>query len=193
MRTKEQIRESLLKDIDAQVDKIYKEEKDKSRFGTLNGFKFVYGSDDRRVSYECDNLKDIANIISTLPTSASSFELGFAHKDSETIQTGYKLRTQSVINEQVMVKLQYEVGDNYVVQIQFSSFLISDFLVNDTRRVTDSELHYFGGVSRSEIDKCKIPCARFRDSSNQGYYGGDYVCTSPPTAEKIIEFILSHN
>ena len=190
MRTKEQIKESLLKDIDAQVNEIYKEEKEESRFEILDGF----GIKSRRTGcYECDNLKDIAIIISALPTSATSFELTFAGKDNETIETGYKFRTESIINKQVTVTLRYKIEDDIEVRIEFPSFLISDFLVNDTRRVTDSELHYFGGVSRLEIDKYKIPCARFRDSSNQGYYGGDYVCTSPLAVMKIIQFILSHS
>ncbi len=169
------------------------------KYQKLPSFKHVFSSQGKNfVCFEAPfrekmSREDVRTLLRDLQPSNSSYNLKAAGKEDKVINTPYMIETQSHISDSPTVKITFTV-DKEVVWIIFDAKMISQFTQNSTRKVTDSEYYYFGGISRAEIQRKEIPCRPFNGSNTTvSYYGGNKKCVCPDLAEAIIDHLKSDN
>lgn len=115
----------------------------------------------------------IQEVIAAFPPTRNNC-LTFAGKDDHPTANPYMLRWENGIREK-KVKIDYVSGETWVhIQVPIS-YYSDDCKGQFTRRVTDSELHYFPGESRKEIDRKEILSYKLDMFESCKYYGGSVV------------------
>ena len=93
----------------------------------------------------------------------------------------YRVGTDSPVRGAVNFEISFKPEKDLKISVKFEPHILGEsfdkWAYIDTRKVTSSETHYFGGVSYTGIDKMKIPCIRFKAAS-YSFYGGREVLRS---------------
>lgn len=151
----------------------------------------VFDSNGFHASIDCQDPKELCILLNELkPVKLSS---SFLHgQKTIELNTPYQITTISNVNKCPRASFVWDVvidGETVKIDAKIDAkFLIDEgYLTLGSRKVTDSEHHYFGGCSMREINSKQIPCANFSSIRNQvGYYGGDKRSTCADQIESII-------
>lgn len=154
----------------------------------------VFDSNGFCASIDCQDPKELCMLLNELkPVKLSS---SFLHgQKTIELNTPYQIKTISNVNKNPEASFVWDsVVDGEAVKINAkidAKFLIDEgYLTSGSRKVTDSEHHYFGGCSMREINLKQIPCANFSSIAKQvSYYGGDKRSTCSDQIESIIAWV----
>lgn len=181
MKTKEQLKKELEAEFErkaAMLDIEY-------QANGLPGFKYLLELPDGVCAiFVADTAADVSKILDGLPAAEKRF-LQKHGSNEHRVNSPYKIGTKSQVRRPVWASIRYK-NEHCNVLIQFEAELIKNHVTNGFRCVNDCELHYFGGVSRSEIGKFRIPCADFRGKS-LAYFGGSYTLIDEKAIADIID------
>ena len=115
----------------------------------------------------------LKKIISVYTPLKQSHEIDY--KGKITHKSPFILRTQSNIRSEDKIILEYTSTYNIRITLPIK-FYSDDILGYYSRGVNDTEYHYYGGVSMSEIRNIKITFRKFDMFQTLNYYGGSSTC-----------------
>lgn len=128
------------------------------------------------VKYTKDEiLTHIQTIIATLPPTKNNVLTFASGKDIHTVNP-YVLHFNNGVNTH-NAEIQYISGEYWVhIKLPISFYEGDEILERYSRNVSDSEYHYFGGTSMSELRRMQLRAYRLRMFDHTKYYGGDVNC-----------------
>jgi len=164
----------------------------------LHCYAFSYKEKDTKYSINIDLLKEsygevkyskdeilihIQTIISTLPPTKNNILTFASSKDIHTLNP-YILHFDNDVHKN-SAQIQYVSGEYWVhISLPISFYEGEEILEPYRRNVSDSEYHYFGGTSMSEIRIMQLRAYRLRMFDHTKYYGGDVNCYLMKEEEK---------
>jgi len=162
------------------------------QFEGLQGFKHICNHKRPFAVFEVNSLKDAADILATLKPTNETNKLGFAGKDDIVIDTPYHVTFDSPARQtrfsQPAVKLKWQYGE-LDIWLEFPSELVKELRVGGRRAVTDSERHYFTGMSYKQLQRIEILTYWLKSGQSQSYYGGNKVATCPKAVQALLDYI----
>lgn len=154
------------------------------------------------INFDCKDLEDFKHILKTLKPTNKKTVIGTASdKYYKSLKTPFRL---NVKNPPVVNSAQnYEINISYIsgiynVSIDVPLSLIDkDFFLVTQRSITDSEYHYFIGVSMAEIRNRRLRKYTFANVNTAGtnskvinWYGGDVTLCDETEIKTIIDSLL---
>jgi hypothetical protein len=152
----------------------------------LSGLKHVIKSDRPFATFDVMDKADLKQLIEKLEPTTYSVDLKHGSTDY-TIMSPYRFQLKSSIDQPVMARITFstKLCD---IWLDFNAELIKPFWSQSYRPVSDTEYHYFGGCSTSEILRMQIPCGLFQGKS-LAYFGGEKTLIEVSVINDIINYI----
>jgi hypothetical protein len=133
------------------------------------------------------------------PPTNKTTKIGFAGKDDIVVKSPFKLNINNPARPYEGNSFSFHIdydSDKYDMQIIVPIEMVKDFVERTQRGVTDSEHHYFTGVSMSELHNMRLMAYDFAFKHKLtgkviSWYGGDKTLTDETGIQEIIDFLLS--
>jgi len=165
------------------------------RFENTVGFKHVISGRRYFVTFEVETLEQAAKVLKNHAPTNKTNKLGFAGKDDEIINTPYHVSFDSPARvtpyTRPQLKIVYACGE-IDIWLTMPSELVKELRGTGNRSVTDSEYHYFTGISMRKIREISIPTYYLLGGESQSYYGGQKTARNVEAIDKLIAFIKEH-
>lgn len=189
-----------MKSLDEQIEELKKEHNFKSEMETLFGqYEYLAYVHDCKESdftitlqlrkYAFPELIEnvLKGIITTLPVTNTQTKLS----DIAVSYSPFRFDYQNNINDNYVLLSYYSNRIHVRIEIPISFYEAIN--KRDFRKVYDSELHYFGGISQRQINEMRILkyTSQYFDTIN--WYGGDVsvYCKSDEMTEQFNEMVLT--
>ena len=160
-----------------------------------NGVKFtaVLSGKSKFISFYCKDISEAKMILNTLiPVNKTSVVSTAGSKNYKEIDSPYKLSINNpvVVNQYSRheLEIQFHISE-CEIWVKVPLHEIKYDFVKSYRKVNETELHYFPGMSRSQIGKLNIPCYNFNSNYIVNFSGGQKTLFCGIETENIINLI----
>jgi len=131
----------------------------------------------------------LKDILILLPVTNKETVLG---NSSKTVSySPFRFDYSNNVNESYVLVSYYSNRIHVRIEVPLSFY--SEISKRGTRKVSDCETHYFGGVSQQEINNMKLIKYSCQYFDEVNWYGGDVsvYCKSPEWKEQFNEMVLT--
>lgn len=162
-------------------------EKAEIMFGDLNPMAYITGRDNELKHISLD-LKEKPGRFKSIIESYPPTKMEHIVSNSKiTIESPFKLTSINHIRDTGYIRIAYRHNE-IEFWITIDVIHIPDFVRQSSRGVYETELHYFGGVSRREINSMRIRTFVF-NKEQIGWYGGNSTLVDKEEINAIIEHL----
>ena len=138
------------------------------------------------VFIDAKNKEEVVLVLNNISPTNKTIERDY--KDGKTLNYPYEVYLSGSNNGPDKCIINYHYND-YHIRLSFNDKIINDFTKVDYRGVNDTELHYYGGVSKNVISRMKIPFHTFKEGEILKWYGSHIACWNVEVATKIINYL----
>ena len=144
------------------------------------------------------SLGEVQELLEKLPPSESTYTLG--NIDKTKINRPFRISIENPASpnqyNDFRVNIAYRsfvpfLSRSYDVRVSFPVGHLIGFLEVTSRKVTESEHHYFLGVPMMQLLEMRVKAYTFKDGQVMHFYGGDVVLRSEREIDEIMAFIQS--
>lgn len=160
-----------------------------------HGVKYVACLSKRNfISFDCKTINEAQTLLNSLKPTNKTNKIGTATDNFyKTIDSPYRLDIDNpAMPDQYrnfILKISFELND-IDIWINIPLYLIGyEYFNSGLRKVTDCELHYFGGISRDKIGDLR--CYTFKNNYVVSFYGGSKSLFCGIETENLINIILN--
>jgi len=119
----------------------------------------------------------ISKVLKKFPEGTNPYKIGMSDCKGRDNTSPFSLSIKNPSKGRSNAVLRYITKDDIQIQIEFDeNVMYNDMLGRETRKVTESEYHYFTGISKREITEMRIPRKFLKGFKFVRFYGGN--CTS---------------
>lgn len=135
---------------------------------------------DFRIIPKCKNVEEFNQVLKAFKPTNKQTVIGTA-RDSyfKTLKTPFeiKLLNPCIPNQwnNFNIQIEYKSGKNDI-NITLPIETVKDFIIIESRKITDSEYHYFIGTTLAELHRMQVRSYNFKGLCNDeviNWYGGD--------------------
>lgn len=138
---------------------------------------------------DCNTKRQLGTFLNDYTPIKNHFTTG---NDKERVESAYKVHIKShCIAPHHKLMIEFLTEDGYM-QVTLGNDLIEllkPLLTLQHRNLTDSEHHYFTGVSTAGLNRMQIPVYRFRGQDRR-FYGGYSVLIDPIAITELISHLI---
>lgn len=148
------------------------------------------------ISFDCKTIYEVKQLLSTLsPTNKTSVIGTATDKFYKTIDSPYKITIDNPASTNqynwFSLRIQFELNDIDIwINVPLNLITFYNF-VRITRNITDSEYHYFIGMSNKQLREMKVTAYNFNNNYVVNFYGGSKTLFCGIEANNIINGILN--
>lgn len=146
------------------------------------------------ISVKTDNLVDLKIVLDQLPPVDKTHEIGVDRDSFHIIlDTPFKLTLENPASpsqyQGFTLDIKYQ-AEGFMIWIQLPQSLVNEFCERSQRNPTDSEQHYFLGVSQKQYREMRIMSYKWKGFNNCiGWYGGNQTLTDSDKTKEIMNFL----
>lgn len=143
---------------------------------------------DTFILFECETKAHLKEVLTAFPAKDSKAPNPFDGYGQIPYNYPYQIGIDNNIHN-IVGRINYSNTDIGTVWIKFNPSILDGYLSAVERKVYNTELHYFAGQSKREIDKIKIKALSF-GSKGITYYGGNEKLKCEETARELISLFI---
>lgn len=144
---------------------------------------------DNLIRIECDNMQELSAILNNLKPFKNGWKID--HKKTEYLTALYKIDVSNDLREKMLnISFENASGLKYWVGIKDNNLnpeFFNKFFARSSRSVSDTEHHYFGGVSVSEIRNMRVQTIEFKANHLKWYKSAQTLMCTDTIKEMINE------
>ena len=184
-KDKQSLIEDIKKEAERKIAAIETEFSIRDKFPDSD-FKFVASSN---IAYfDIKSRNEIRKILERLPPVNETTTLKVSGKE-QVIDSPYRidLKNPAVVNlvSQHEMYISYKT-EHFGVTIVVPISMCMDYVIEYQRQITDSEYHYFIGVTHQQLRKKKVTAYTFENANIITWYGGTHTQCDPTYIKNII-------
>lgn len=149
----------------------------------INGIEHFINQ--KTVFIDAKNLSDISLVLKKIIPTNKSFEKNYG---SLKMDFSYDINLSGGAKGPENCIINYEYND-LNVRLKFSDSFIEDFIITKLRSVNDTEHHYYGGISMTEINRMRVHYNSFKNGEVFKWHGSHVTCIDIEVATKIINYL----
>ncbi len=154
-----------------------------------------HDNDKKRLVARCKDTNEFKNVLSSFPATNENTVIGTA-RDSyfADLKTPFKVNINNPASPNSYNSFSVEISymsNDIDVQCTLPIDCIKDYTSTGERTITDSEYHYFTGVSMERLRRMNVRNYNF-NSTQISWYGGDKTLKNADVANEIVNSLLNN-
>lgn len=151
----------------------------------------ILSSGKKRIIVRAKTIDEFKQAFSALPPTNHTTLIGSATSKEKVLNVPYRVDIDNPASPNQYHNFKFEItyrSNNIEVNIEMPIGFINEFTSRSDRNVSDSEYHYFTGVSEQKLRTMKVMCYNFK-GAQISWYGGNKTLTDENTINEIIHHL----